>query len=229
MRVNRREFLGAVAATVPLGWRLGRRSLAIGPAPTRVVLDLEDHCSLRESVSGYASVLGSRLSWTAPSARQRWDLLIIPAALQLPTPVRDVVATCLRGGGLVILESGAGFASERSFSAHRAALREALAVDIADPVTLRSNSTTRCVPYVDFAWPFPTKVRDFSRVVPIASRAAGEPIAYVGGHVVGIRRRSGRGTLVVLGSPLGPALWAGDAEAQRWLDAVPNANTVREW
>src|SRR5256885_8822548 len=53
-------------------------------------------------------------------------------------------------------------------------------------------------------------------MVPLR-RQAGEVIARVDGLPVALKRSSGRGNLIFLGSPLGPALWAGDAEARRWL------------
>jgi hypothetical protein len=37
---------------------------------------------------------------------------------------------------------------------------------------------------------------------------------------VAFRQRIGLGTLIYLGTPIGPALWAGDAEATQWLSAV---------
>lgn len=73
------------------------------------------------------------------------------------------------------------------------------------------------IPYIDYTWPCAVKVRDFSRIVPVRS---GTVIAAVDDFPVAIKRRAGRGTLIVLGSPLGPALWAGDAEARRWVGAV---------
>ena len=126
----------------------------------------------------------------------------------------------------MILESGAGFASEAEFRAHRAVLRDSLDVQVEAPVPLWRPGEPG-IPYVDFTWPFPTKIRDFSRVVPLASQAGGI-IARVDGLPVALRRRSGRGTLVFLGSPLGPALWAGDAEAGRWLEAVGKSVTYAD-
>ena len=72
------------------------------------------------------------------------------------------------------------------------------------------------VPYVDFIWPHPAKIRDFSRVVPLGSHP-GETIAWADGLRVAFKQRIERGTLIYLGSPLGPALWAGDVAARRWL------------
>jgi len=77
----------------------------------------------------------------------------------------------------------------------------------------------RQTPYVDYLWPYAAKLRDFSRVVPLAP-PAGERIAWVDNLPVALKRRSGPGTLIFLGSPVGPALWAGDADATRWLSAV---------
>lgn len=131
----------------------------------------------------------------------------------------EAITASLEAGGLVILESGAGFAGARDFTAHRAALRDALNVRVERPVALWPQSRGSAIPYVDYSWPIRARVRDFSRVVPVAGEV-GETIARVNEHAVAIRRRYGRGTLIVLGSPLGPALWSGDVEAKRWLQAV---------
>jgi len=143
-------------------------------------------------------------------------VLIVPAALEIPPPVVRVIMSCLQTGASVILESGAGFAADRDYRAHRVALRDYLQVHIEMPVDLWPDNSSQRIPYVDYTWPRPAKVRDFSRVVPLG-RQTGEVIARVDGLPVGLRRASGRGRLIFLGSPLGPALWAGDAEARRWL------------
>jgi hypothetical protein len=62
-------------------------------------------------------------------------------------------------------------------------------------------------------------MRDFSRVVPPGDQP-GEIIAWAGDLPVALRRRVDAGTLIYLGSPLGPALWAGDVQARRWLYTV---------
>jgi hypothetical protein len=98
-------------------------------------------------------------------------------------------------------------------------LRDVFQVHVASPIDLWPEASGSAIPYVDFTWPVAAKVRDFSSVVPLASRA-GEIIARVNGLAVGLKRPFGRGNLIVLGSPLGPALWAGDIEARQWLRAV---------
>lgn len=101
------------------------------------------------------------------------------------------IHACLWRGGTVILESGEL------------------------PLELRPGRA----PYVDFVWPIATKVRDFSKVSPVAADR-GDIIATVDGIPVASRRRVGLGTLIHLGTPLGPALWFGDREARQWLEAV---------
>src|SRR5256885_2483231 len=207
MGMPRRRFLGYAAGVATPAWPFDLRS------PDRshgaAVLDLKEFCSLRESLAGYESALAG----LAP----RRATLIVPAALTLPPPAVRAIVSCLQAGGIVLLESGAGFAAGREFRAHRDALRDYLQVRIQAPVPLWSAPTRGPrIPYVDYTWPSSAKLRDFSRVVPLG-RQAGEVIAWVDGLPVALKRRSGRGTLIFLGSPLGPALWAGDAQARRWL------------
>lgn len=219
MRLTRRQFLGCTAAAVPLGWwRFGGRSAAVETTAKWVLLDPGLHCRLRESVSGYEAVLGARLLRADASSLPGRGVLIVPAAVEIPSAAVRTIANCLQAGGRVILESGAGFASEAEFRAHRAVLRDSLDIHVEAPVPLWRPAAPG-IPYVDFTWPFPTKIRDFSRVVPLASQA-GEIVARVAGLPVALRRRCGHGELLFLGSPLGPALWAGDVEAGRWLEAA---------
>jgi hypothetical protein len=167
------------------------------------------HCALAESVAGYQAALAG------VECEPHGGALIVPAAVELPPWAVRAIVSSLHAGATVILESGAAFASESHCGAHRAVLRAALQLEIETPVRLWPRS----VPYVDYTWPYPAKLRDFSHVVPVA-RQAGEVIARVDDLAVALKRASGRGTLIFLGSPLGPALWAGDAEARRWLRAV---------
>jgi hypothetical protein len=214
MDVSRRDFLGccggAVMMTLPR-WRRVERHFRC------VVLDLEEHCSLRESVSGYQAAL-------AKLDVCHCDALIVPAALTIPPAASRLIVHALQRGATVILESGAGFvaADGPELRAHRDALRDALRLRIESPVDVWTADTRRRrVPYVDFTWPSAAKVRDFSRAVPLGQQE-GKIIARVNGLPVAITRRMGRGTLVFLGSPVGPALWIGDMESRRWLRDVLN-------
>ena len=218
MGITRRRFLGYTASVLAAGLP------GVSPEVTRrgcVLLDLNERGCFRESVSGYESALTSAgAPWMRADARwmvpSRCAVLIVPAALEIPPPAVRAIVSCLQAGASVILESGAGFAVDRAFRAHRVALRDYLQLQIEAPVDLWPDNSSQRIPYVDYTWPRPAKVRDFSRVVPLG-RQTGEVIARVDGLPVGLRRASGRGRLIFLGSPLGPALWAGDAEARRWL------------
>ena len=183
------------------------------------MLDLGPHCSLRESLSGYAAAMEGRALRTDVASLTPCAVLIVPAAVEIPPAAVRAITACLEAGGRVILESGAGFASARDRSRHRAVLCDAFQVIVESPIDLWPEANGSAIPYVDFTWPFAAKVRDFSRVVPLAS-GKGEIIARVNGLVVGLKHPFGWGNLIVLGSPLGPALWAGDIEARLWLRAV---------
>ncbi|HET9709696.1 MAG TPA: hypothetical protein VFP39_15460 [Gemmatimonadales bacterium] len=223
VRVTRRQFLECSAAVaVPLRWRLGRGFSPVLGAKEQRVLDLGPHCSLRDSLAGYAAAMEGRAQETDVSSLAPCAVLIVPAAVEIPPAAVRAITASLEAGGLVILESGAGFASARDRSRHRAVLHDAFQVRIESPVDLWPEANGSAIPYVDYSWPVAAKVRDFSRVVPLA-RGAGEIIARVNGLPVALRLRCGRGTLIVLGSPLGPALWAGDAQARLWLRAVVKA------
>lgn len=217
MGITRRHFLGCVAGSLTAGlpFAVPRRGEA---SPGRVILDLREHCGLRESVAGYESALAG----LGTGVTTRGTLLIVPAALDIPPPAVGAIRRCLRAGATVLLESGAGFAAGRDFRAHRAVLRDQLGVHIEAPVRLWSRPDARGMPYIDYSWPASAQIRDFSRVVPLGRRSegAGEIIARVDGLPVALKRRLGRGDLIFLGSPLGPALWAGDAEARRWFGDV---------
>jgi len=229
MSITRRRFLGYTAGVLAAG--LPGVSLEV----TRrgcVLLDLNEGGCFTESVSGFESALTSAgAQWMRADARwmspSRCAVLIVPAALEIPPPVVRVIVSCLQAGAGVIVESGAGFATDREFRAHRVVLRDYLQVHIEEPVELWPENSSQRIPYVDYTWPRPAKVRDFSRVVPLG-RQAGEVIAWVDGVPVALKRPGGRGNLIFLGSLLGPALWAGDAQARRWLlDCLRTAGAER--
>lgn len=211
MDVTRREFLfgaAATAATLSLRSRGRRASLGGGC----ILLDLGEHCALRESLAGYQAALAGVESVAG-------SVLIVPAAGAMAGAAARRIVRHVEQGGTLILESGATFAPPASaaFRDHRDALREVLGLDVEPPRALGREGTR--VPYVEFRWPSPTLVRDFSAIVPVDARD-GEQIARVEDTTVALARRRGRGMLIFLGSPIGPALWAGDAEARRWLHEV---------
>jgi hypothetical protein len=204
MVMSRREFLGCTAGAMTVAFPIV--GLPGSEHAVVTVLDLEEQCSLRESLAGYERA--------SAGAAPRWPVLIVPAAMALPVMATREISACLRRGGTALIESGAGFAGESGFRGHRDALRR-LQVYVAAP-----RGKSRDVPYIDYVWPYPTKIRDFSRVVPLANHQSADVIAWADGLPVASKRRVGAGTLIYLGSPLGQSLWAGDAEAKRWLYAI---------
>src|SRR5262249_28124569 len=73
--------------------------------------------------------------------------------------------------------------------------------------------------YVDLDWPLRVKVRDFSYLVPVEAPAE-QIVGWWGDYPIASKQTVGEGTLLFLGSPVGPALGAGDNEAYRWLRKV---------
>lgn len=200
MPITRREFLGGAAMALALA----RPRLAL----RRPVSTVFDSDVLAESTIGYRRALESHM----PDR----DVLVVPAALAIPSAS---IESYLWRGGMVILESGVAFADPAIFPSHRDALGRTLGIHVQAPVDLWPRRTP---PYVDFTWPAPVKVRDFSRIVPLAEQQ-GHVIATADGLPVALRRTIGAGTLIFLGTPVGPGIWAGDQEARRWLLAVTGA------
>jgi hypothetical protein len=145
----------------------------------------------------------------------------------------------LESGTHVLLESGAGFLSPAEFTVHQKILYLHFDIAVDHPVDLWPGKSAddaplthrpgrrpskkldgyESIPYVNYVWPRETKVRDFSRVIPVSARE-GDVIGQVGALPVALKRRTAKGTLIFLGSPLGPALRGGDSEALSWLRLV---------
>lgn len=213
MDVTRRDFLyGAAAAVAAVSLAPRGRGRRAPSGDGCAVLDLGEHCALRESLAGYEAVL-------AEAEIVAGRVLIVPAALALAGAAARRIVRHIEDGGTLLLESGAIFAAPegQEFRGHRDALRDLLGIDVEQP--RRMMRAGMLVPYVELRWPSRTLVRDFSAIVPVDAHN-GESIGCLGDTTVAIARRRGDGMLVFLGSPIGPALWAGDAEARRWLHEV---------
>ena len=190
--LSRRAFLGALAWT-PLGRVRGGRTRRAAPCLT---------CALPESRAGFERAL---------AGRDTTGVLVLPGAAGWDASL----ASRVRGGQLVILESAAGFAGTREFEEQQAGLRADFDLATEQPVSLW-NAAGR-PPYLHLEWPLGAQVRDFSFAVPVRG---GETIGVLGGLSVAARRRAGAGALLFLGSPVGPALGTGDPQAHAWLWAV---------
>ena len=179
-----------------------------------------------ESMRGYWSELSSRQWWGSagdPDPFARLSLVIAPYFVTLLPYFSACLGRAVLGGTTVVIESGAGFADHCMFRKHRRWLRENLAIRVVSPRDPWANRSTPGARYIEFTWPRRVKIRDFGRVVAPADQQPGDVIAWAGDLAVAFRRRVGKGTLIYLGSPVGPALWAGDADARRWLYTVADA------
>jgi len=242
MTLSRRKFLrisscasGCVAMPwLPSGWG-GEEVPSEQPVPSVdcLLLDLREDCSVPESLAGYEAALSEvQLSYAraASVTERQCHWAVVPAATVLGVSSVEALSGFLESGGCLLLESGLGFVDYSASEVQRRLLRSHLGVQIEPPVNLwAAAGGHHHVPYVDYLWPVQTKVRDFSRVVPVSPRG-GDVIAWIRGLPVALKQSVGKGTLVFLGSPLGPALLAGDGEAGRWfrvllastsLDLVP--------
>lgn len=121
----------------------------------------------------------------------RHDVLIVPAVRALTGADSVMLSQWLKRGAVVLLEWVAGARVEQG----------------------------AYFPYVDYHWPVQAKIREFTPF-QLTPAPQDQIIATFLGHPVGLRRRVDDGTLVTLGSPLGPLFLSGDVDAARWLAAL---------
>lgn len=227
MPISRRGFLGYAAGLSAIGTAGMSPWAAVAPrnrgSLSRIaVLDAGPACILRESADGYAAALDRasiryvRCSIQSPPAART---VIVPAAALTRESSARRVRLLLDRGSSVLFESGGAFLGSEAFDSHRRLIQQAFGVRLGEPAGLwDSSGSSKQSPYVDYRWPLVTKTRDFSRIVPVDC-TADETIAWFQDVPVAARRRVGKGTLVFLGSPLGPHLLAGDRESQKWFGA----------
>jgi hypothetical protein len=247
VNISRRNFLGGAASCAATLWSspaIGLDTLESRPELVldHVLLDLNSHCVLRESLQGYQAALRGEhglLPETGLDSRRRCQIVIVPGLGAIDPTIASTLTDLLEAGTHVLLESGAGFFSPVEFTAHQRMLHRHFGIVVSPPVDLWAGDFTDetfrvcrpgrhaskmpnshvSVPYVNYLWPREIEVRDFSRVIPVLANA-GEVIGKVGALPVALRRRTAKGELIFLGSPLGPALRAGDTEAHSWLRAA---------
>ena len=227
MDITRRAFLGYTAGAIGILRRPLEQLAAVKPAeqpPYRRWTVYSDPNSYNsESMQGYWSALPEAWYQSPPGEPARLALLVVPSCVSLLPAVGARIRRDLETGTTVVIETGAGFAGRNRFRRHYGWLRDRFDIRVASSIDLWANRTCARVPYIEFTWPCHARIRDFSRVVPPTERPGDDVIAWAGDLAVATRRRVGKGTLIYLGSPIGPALWAGDLEAKRWLHALAHA------
>ncbi|MBV9888833.1 MAG: hypothetical protein JO119_20005 [Acidobacteria bacterium] len=247
MKVSRREFVStagcaasaSLCALPTFGFAANNSGLR-APASC-ALLDLKSNCVLRESLEGYRIGLGTEhrsLSEGGLDALGVHGTIIVPAVGTIDLATASALTAALNSGATVVLESGAAFLSASDFAAHHSVLAEYFGISIGRSTELwmanapkripgdslrRTGKQTAAghesVPYVTYQWPHETCVRDFSRAIPVSAKT-GRAIAHLGELPVAWSKSIGNGKFVYLGSPIGPAIRAGDAEAHAWLRAI---------
>lgn len=244
MHISRRNFLHGMSAWAGTLWssrvagldNLARRQLDC------VVFDLKSDCVLRESLRGYQAAFADEhhhLAADRVDSRWRCRTVIVPGLGMMDPTIGRTLLDLVQEGTRLVLESGAGFLGAEETAAHQRMLLRCFELEVAPPVDLWSGRLAdeglfasrtgprrrktidgrESIPYVRYVWPREILVRDFTRVIPVSAKR-GEVIGWAGSLAVGSKRPAGKGTLIFLGSPLGPALRASDPEARSWLHSV---------
>lgn len=188
------------------------RTMAPAQARAWRVLDLGRNCVLRESLAGFCGM--GMPTCCASTDGQECRFHVVPGAGSLREEFARRLSAFARGGGWVVFESAAGFGG---FEDQRRVLAVHFGIRIQPPVDLWANGRA---PYIDYRWPVRERVRDFSRVTPISPEGV-EIIGFAGALPVAAKR----GRFIFVGSPVGPALLAGDREAHSWFNALAVTGT----
>jgi hypothetical protein len=229
--LSRRGFL-SYTVSVPAASLIGNALRGVSPAApenrersfqtSRAVL-LGFCCVLVESLHGYRA--GLRLSGVSfeESCRPIADaaeLIVVPAAGLTELEQARRLRTQIEHGATALVEAGGAFLGAEEFSVHQRLLRSEFGLAALAPVNLwDSGARSNGPPYVDFTWPVKARIRDFSYLVPLEP-AHSQTVAVQAGTTVAVKRRLGAGTLIFLGSPVGPHLLAGDREAKEWFEGL---------
>jgi hypothetical protein len=233
MKLSRRNFLGYAAClpTCFTGKPLGNSAWAdrAEPHSATSALLLNFSCSLDESFEGYRASLRATGASFDVSSRQMSasaPFIILPTSAMTELSQARWLRTRLEQGATVLVESGGAFLSGSGFRVHQSLLRSQFGLAASEPVSLWSTpDRLDRPPYVDFTWPVAARVRDFSLMVPVNAPTR-EAIAFQGSQIAALKRRLGAGTIVFLGSPVGPHLLAGDREAQHWFESFLTSTTA---
>jgi hypothetical protein len=181
--------------------------------PRTVEIRKEPHRLNQESVEGYRLLLGElpALSFYRNAAAQA-DLIIAPAAIGVTAiEAKNLGMRVLRGATL-IFESALGFCEPRDTVEQRGMLNDIFALGIGKPVSVDPTERASGL-QVNYCWPLQRSTRTFESLTPVDCRES-EAIALIGGEPVCLAKKWGKGTLVYLGSMLGPALFAEEREAK---------------
>lgn len=202
--LTRRELLAGIASAPFIG-ALNPRPPAVRGLQVEIVV--EPHSMSQESARGFQRLLATeaRSMHARPS-----NLIILPGTRQLTSQNAVEMLNGAVAGRWLIMESGLCFLQKSAVTTQTRILRAVFDFEVGDPAPV-SNSEPRAA-YVQYTWPHSALVRDFSSITPVACSPA-ESIAQFEGVTVCAKRRIGKGGIILLGSMLGPGLFADEREA----------------
>jgi hypothetical protein len=201
----------------------------------RAALGDSHRCITENELSSNESSLAKFVSSGAP-------IIVVPAAASVYSRTYAAALELAEQGATILWESGAAFLEHREFAKQQTLTDRYFDILLQKPIELwqrgssppssQKNSVNKSsdrrkmralgheqIPYIEYSWPSTAHVRDFSRVIPLTS-SSGRPIARWQEIPVAWSRTMGAGALIFFGSPLGPALRAGDSEALHLLHSI---------
>ena len=197
---TRRELLFTLSSMPAAAAFLPRPSVCL-PAATGIFP--EPHCLSEESARGYRKLLDELGRDVGPA-------IILPANRGLSYEAAGTLLERVRGGGLLILESGAAYSSPEQIRGQARILTAAFGIHTGEPVEVSAHEAS----YITYKCPQRILVRTFGAMTPVRC-APEERIAEFAGTAVAVRRSVGKGTIVYLGSILGVGLLAQEREARQ--------------
>jgi hypothetical protein len=205
---TRREFLTGLALAPFMVHLNPAQSASAG----NVKIWQEDHCLSLESAMGFRHLVSRNLPATsfASGRTASGSLIIAPGIRWMSLAIAADLADRIHQGAWVILESGLAFSS-RIESKHQSDLLEKVfGLQLLPPVKVGKNPAAAT--YLEYTRPIHRLVRTFEAITPVRCDQS-EALARLGEHSVCIRKQIGDGTLVFLGSMLGPGIGAEEREA----------------
>lgn len=202
-------FTAASAALLPC---TGMAECEERRRPRRWIVFDPNNSLARESARGFQAALernGRRFELSDSMPACRAEFIVLPFAAAFSRQQALGLHRQLASGCSVVLESGASFASPGEIVRQRMIWERVFGVCTDFSSTRPAGDPTG---YVHYRWPADARIRHFGEFMSLSAGDA-EGIATYGGETVAIRRRIGRGSLLFLGSPLGPMLAAEDHQA----------------
>jgi len=245
MKISRREFVSTAGyatasfCTLP-SLAFAANDSATLAAPACTLLDLESNCMLPESLAGMRAALGATHRRVTDLALNGADsVVVVPAAGTVRAETFGATAELVRRGATVLWESGGAFLGPRDFEYQQDLVRRHFGISMEQPIDVWLHSASRRasvgaknesarraraighaqVPYVAYHCPREVRIRDFSRMIPVSAEN-GRAIGHWGEIPVAWRKSIDAGTLIFVGSPIGPALRAGDSDAASLLRSL---------